>query len=132
MELCVLTASSPPCWCCRREDGPALGYVRPMARLDPQERADLPDRAFAYVDSHGRRRLPIHDPPHIRNALARFSQVTFDDEPARDRARLRLLNAAKAARSSPSGSSPASCNQRELSASTKGAPSRCPRDSSRC
>ncbi len=66
-----------------------------MARLDPQERADLPDRAFAYVDSHGRRRLPIHDPPHIRNALARFSQVTFEDEPARDRARLRLLNAAK-------------------------------------
>ena len=66
-----------------------------MARLDPQERADLPDRAFAYVDSHGRRRLPIHDPPHIRNALARFGQVTFVDEPARDRARLRLLNAAK-------------------------------------
>ena len=66
-----------------------------MARLDPQERADLPDRAFAYVDSHGRRRLPIHDPPHIRNALARFSQVTFEDGPARDRARLRLLNAAK-------------------------------------
>jgi len=66
-----------------------------MARLDPQERGDLPDRAFAYVDSHGRRRLPIHDPPHIRNALARFSQVTFEDEPARDRARLRLLNAAK-------------------------------------
>jgi class 3 adenylate cyclase len=66
-----------------------------MARLDPKERAELPDRAFAYVDSRGRRRLPIHDPAHIRNALARFSQVGFEDERARERARLRLLNAAK-------------------------------------
>ena len=34
-----------------------------MPRLDPRERAGLPDRAFAYIDSSGRRRLPIHDPP---------------------------------------------------------------------
>lgn len=66
-----------------------------MPRLDPQERAGLPDRAFAYIDSTGRRRLPIHDATHVRNALVRFSQVTFEDEPARDRTRLRLLNAAK-------------------------------------
>jgi class 3 adenylate cyclase len=66
-----------------------------MARLDPKERANLPDRAFAYIDSTGRRRLPIHDPPHVRNALVRFGQVAFEDEDARDRARMRLLNAAK-------------------------------------
>ncbi len=66
-----------------------------MVRLDPRERAGLPDRAFAYVDSRGVRRLPIHDPAHVRNALARFSQVTFEDEAARERARARLLNAAK-------------------------------------
>ncbi len=66
-----------------------------MPRLDPTERAGLPDRAFAYVDSRGRRRLPIHDPAHVRNALVRFGQVAFEDEPARERARLRLLNAAK-------------------------------------
>lgn len=66
-----------------------------MVRLDPQERADLPDRAFAYVDSRGQRRLPIHDAAHVRNALARFSQVTFEDDHAREQARLRLLNAAK-------------------------------------
>jgi class 3 adenylate cyclase len=66
-----------------------------MPRLDPKERAGLPDRAFAYIDSHGKRRLPIHDPAHVRNALVRFGQVTFEDEPAREQARMRLLNAAK-------------------------------------
>ncbi|MEO7370715.1 MAG: adenylate/guanylate cyclase domain-containing protein [Ilumatobacteraceae bacterium] len=66
-----------------------------MPRLDPKARAGLPDRAFAYIDSSGQRRLPIHDPAHVRNALVRFGQVTFEDEPARERARMRLLNAAK-------------------------------------
>jgi class 3 adenylate cyclase len=66
-----------------------------MARLDSTKRADLPNSAFAYVDSRGRRRLPIHDEAHVRNALARFSQVNFEDERARERARKRLLNAAK-------------------------------------
>jgi class 3 adenylate cyclase len=66
-----------------------------MPRLGAKERAQLPDRAFAYIDSHGRRRLPIHDASHVRNALARFSQVAFEDEGARDRARSRLLRAAQ-------------------------------------
>ena len=66
-----------------------------MARLESSERTDLPDRAFAYVDSRGRRRLPIHDAAHVRNALARFNQVHFEDDAARERARNRLLNAAK-------------------------------------
>jgi class 3 adenylate cyclase len=66
-----------------------------MARLGAKERARLPDSAFAYIDSRGRRRLPIHDASHVRNALARFSQVAFEDEEARDRARSRLLRAAK-------------------------------------
>jgi class 3 adenylate cyclase len=66
-----------------------------VARLESSERTDLPDRAFAYVDSRGRRRLPIHDAAHVRNALARFNQVHFEDDAARDRARSRLLNAAK-------------------------------------
>ncbi|MGH2987730.1 MAG: DUF6582 domain-containing protein, partial [Solirubrobacterales bacterium] len=63
--------------------------------LSAKERRQLPDSAFAYVDSRGRRRLPIHDAAHVRNALARFSQVAFEDEEARDRARSRLLRAAK-------------------------------------
>ena len=64
-----------------------------MPPLGAKERAQLPDRAFAYIDSRGQRRLPIHDAAHIRNALARFSQVAFEDEGARDRARMRLLTA---------------------------------------
>jgi class 3 adenylate cyclase len=63
--------------------------------LRAKERAQLPDSAFAYIDSRGRRRLPIHDASHVRNALARFGQVVFEDEEARDRARSRLLRAAK-------------------------------------
>jgi class 3 adenylate cyclase len=66
-----------------------------MSRLDASRRARLPDTAFAYVDSRGRRRLPVHDEAHVRNALARFNQVAFEDDAARERARKRLLNAAK-------------------------------------
>jgi class 3 adenylate cyclase len=63
----------------------------------------LPDSAFAYVDSRGRRRLPINDAGHVRNALARFDQVDFEDEQARERARERLLKAAKKFRIVPVG-----------------------------
>jgi class 3 adenylate cyclase len=66
-----------------------------MAKLSAKERARLPDSAFAYIDSTGRRRLPIHDEAHVRNALARFERVSFEDDGARERARKRLLNAAK-------------------------------------
>jgi len=66
-----------------------------MAKLSATDRAKLPDRAFAYVDADGRRRLPIHDEVHVRNALARFERVAFPNDAARDRARRRLLNAAK-------------------------------------
>src|SRR5256885_5290561 len=66
-----------------------------MPPLGAKERAKLPDSAFAYIDSRGNRRLPIHDAAHVRNALARFSQVAFEDEAARDKARTRLLRAAK-------------------------------------
>src|SRR6202171_6225093 len=66
-----------------------------MSQLNSKKRAQLPKSAFAYVDSKGRRRLPINDEPHVRNALARFNQVGFEDDEARERARKRLLNAAK-------------------------------------
>src|SRR2546421_10134612 len=66
-----------------------------MTQLDEKARARLPDSAFAYIDSHGGRRLPISDEAHVRNALSRFSQVRFENEAARDRARTRLLKAAK-------------------------------------
>ena len=66
-----------------------------VVRLSARERAQLADKSFAYVDPDGRRRLPIHDAAHVRAALARFSQVRFDSDEARDRARVRILNAAK-------------------------------------
>jgi class 3 adenylate cyclase len=82
--------------------GPALAFVgvascddAGVPPLSAKERAQLPDRAFAYIDSRGRRRLPIHDASHVRNALARFNQVAFEDDDARDRARVRPLRAAK-------------------------------------
>jgi class 3 adenylate cyclase len=66
-----------------------------LPTLNARTRASLPDSAFAYIDSQGRRRLPINDRAHVKNALARFNQTTFEDESARDRARTRLLRAAK-------------------------------------
>jgi class 3 adenylate cyclase len=66
-----------------------------VASLSAKERAALPDSAFAYIDAGGKRRLPIHDAAHVRNALARFGQVAFEDDSARDRARIRLLRAAQ-------------------------------------
>ena len=66
-----------------------------MPALGAKERAALPNSAFAYIDSTGRRVLPIHDEAHVRNALGRFSRVQFEDDAARDRARMRLLTAAK-------------------------------------
>jgi class 3 adenylate cyclase len=76
-------------------DGRARDNGRTMAELGAKARAGLPDSAFAYIDSTGRRLLPIHDEAHVRNALARFGRVLFEDEAARDRARTRLLKAAK-------------------------------------
>ena len=71
------------------------GIVTVMATLSARERASLPDRAFAYIDSTGKRRLPLHDESHVRNALARFERVKFENDAARERARRRLLQAAK-------------------------------------
>lgn len=66
-----------------------------MAPLTNRARAALPDSAFAWIDATGRRRLPIHDEAHVRNALARFSRTPFESPDARERARKRLLQAAK-------------------------------------
>lgn len=70
-------------------------YRSAMPTLGSSQRARLPDSAFAYVDRQGRRRLPINDEEHVRAALGRFNQVDFEDDPARERARKRLLVAAK-------------------------------------
>jgi class 3 adenylate cyclase len=65
-----------------------------MATLDAKKRASLPNSAFAYIDSKGNRRLPIHDEAHVRNALSRFNQVKFESDEAREKAFRKLLKAA--------------------------------------
>jgi class 3 adenylate cyclase len=65
-----------------------------MAQLSAKQRAELPNSAFAYVDSLGRRLLPINDEPHVRNALSRFNQVKFEDDAAKEKAFRKLLTAA--------------------------------------
>jgi len=66
-----------------------------MAKLSAKKRAQLPKSAFAYIDSRGRRRLPIYDEAHIRSALGRFNQVAFESDAAREQARTKLLRAAR-------------------------------------
>jgi class 3 adenylate cyclase len=66
-----------------------------MPTLSARERRELPDRAFAYIDREGNRRLPINDEGHVRAALARFNQVQFEDDDARAEAFKRLLLAAR-------------------------------------
>src|SRR5262250_534118 len=74
-----------------------------MSKLNARKRGRLRGSAFAYIDSRGKRRLPIHDRAHVRNALARFNQVGFEDDAAREGARTRLLNAARKYRIVPVG-----------------------------
>jgi class 3 adenylate cyclase len=66
-----------------------------MAELTAAKRTQLPDNAFAYLHSNGKRYLPINDEAHVRNALSRFEQVPFETASAKDGARKRLLVAAK-------------------------------------
>src|SRR5262249_41831841 len=65
-----------------------------MPKMTRRERDALPRSAFAYIDSQGERRLPIHDAEHVRHALARFDRVRFEDDASRELARKRLLTAA--------------------------------------
>lgn len=66
-----------------------------MAELDTKQRAKLRKNQFAYVDSEGGEHLPIHDEAHIRNAIARFNQTDFESAAAKERARRKILSAAR-------------------------------------
>ena len=65
-----------------------------MAELDTATRDRLRDASFAYIDHAGERHLPINDPAHVRNAIARFSQTDFEDRAAKVRAARRIVAAA--------------------------------------
>jgi hypothetical protein len=66
-----------------------------MSELDTKDRDKLRSNQFAYIDSSGERHLPINDEAHVRNAISRFDQTEFESKAARERARHRILRAAK-------------------------------------
>jgi hypothetical protein len=65
-----------------------------MPQLTEQGRDQLEDEQFAYVDSSGERKLPIHDEAHVRNAITRFGQTEFADTESRKAAAYRVIRAA--------------------------------------
>jgi Family of unknown function (DUF6582) len=66
-----------------------------MATLDTKDRDKLRSTQFAYVDKKGEEHLPINDASHVRNAIARFNQTEFESKAAKERARKKILSAAK-------------------------------------
>jgi len=66
-----------------------------MSDLSTKQRDALRKDQFAYVDRDGGEHLPIHDESHVRNAIARFNQTDFESKAAKERARKRILAAAK-------------------------------------
>ena len=66
-----------------------------MATMSEKQRDRLRSNQFAYVDSEGGEHLPINDASHIRNAMARWNQTEFESATARERARKRIVGAAK-------------------------------------
>ncbi len=59
------------------------------------QRRRIPKSRFAYVDRDGVGHLPIEDASHVRNVMARFNQTWFESEAAKERARHKILAAAK-------------------------------------
>ncbi len=66
-----------------------------MAELETKERKRIRKSDFAYVDSGNEGHLPIHDASHVRNAIARFNQTEFESKAAKERARKKIVGAAK-------------------------------------
>jgi hypothetical protein len=66
-----------------------------MAELDTKKREKLRGSQFAYVDSKGGEHLPINDASHVRNAMARWNQTEFESAAAKERARKKIVSAAK-------------------------------------
>ena len=66
-----------------------------MATLTEKKRDNLRSNQFAYVDKQGEEHLPINDESHVRNAIARFNQTDFESAAAKERARRKIVSAAK-------------------------------------
>lgn len=64
------------------------------ADLTAEQRDNLSDSKFAYVDSNGEGHLPIENPEHIRAAMSRFNQTHFESESAKAAAKRKICRAA--------------------------------------
>src|SRR5215813_8988595 len=60
--------------------------------LDISEKNDLPDSVFAFPD---KRKEPLTDAAHVRNAIARFDQVEGVTDAEREQAFANIRKAAK-------------------------------------
>ncbi len=60
--------------------------------LDTKDRKELPDSAYAFPQ---KRKEPLTDASHVRNALARFDQVEDVTDDERDQAFANIRKAAK-------------------------------------
>ena len=66
-----------------------------MAELTTRQRERMKKSDFAYVDDEGEGHLPIHDEEHVRNAIARWNQTHFTRAEDKEKARKKILRAAK-------------------------------------
>ena len=66
-----------------------------MTDLRDRQRKSMPKSVFAYVDSNGEGHLPLNDESHVRNAMARWNQTAFESSSAKERARRKVVAAAK-------------------------------------
>lgn len=66
-----------------------------MSELDAADRDKLRKSQFAYVDKQGEGHLPLNDESHVRNAMARFNQTHFESQAAKERARRKIVSAAR-------------------------------------
>ena len=66
-----------------------------MAELSTKQRDKLRSNQFAYVDRDGGEHLPLNDKSHVRNAMARWNQTEFESKAAKERARKKIVAAAK-------------------------------------
>lgn len=66
-----------------------------MATLRERDRDKLRSSQFAYVDRQGGEHLPINDESHIRNAMARWNQTEFQSKTAKEKARQKIVGAAR-------------------------------------
>ncbi|MDI1463151.1 hypothetical protein QEZ54_19410 [Catellatospora sp. KI3] len=74
--------STRPTWRAHEREG----------ELTTAERNDLPEHVFAIPD---KRKLPLTDAEHVRNALARFDQLKDVNDDDRDLAFANILAAAR-------------------------------------